>query len=159
MNQPIKIMCGLISCASLLLSCGTKTQTDVIHQTRLPIVGTWQLISGTTIEKGDTTITYYTKNLSFIKIINDTHFAFLKHDLTKGKDSTASFGAGGGHYSLKDSTYTEHLEYCNDRQWEGNDFTFTVTIQNDTLIQSGTEKVANANVDRINIEKYIRLKK
>jgi hypothetical protein len=159
MNQPIKIMCGLISCATLLLSCETKTQTDVVHQTGLPIVGTWQLISGTTIEKGDTTITYYTKNLSFIKIINDTHFAFLKHDLTKGKDSTASFGAGGGHYSLKDSTYTEHLEYCSDREWENNDFPFTITIQNDTLVQQGVEKVEGAGVNRLNIERYVRLKK
>ena len=119
---------------------------------------TWQLISGTTIEKGDTTITYYTKNLSFIKIINDTHFAFLKHDLSKGKDSSAPFGAGGGRYSLKDSLYTEHLEYCSDREWEGNDFTFTLTIKNDTLIQSGIEKVENAGVNRLNIEKYIKLK-
>ena len=147
----------LVSIAFASCNAGTTQNND---STGLPIKGTWKLISGTLIEKGDTNITYYTKDLSFIKIINDSHFAFLKHDLTKGKDSaTASFGAGGGSYTLAGNQYTEHLEYCNDRQWEGNGFTFTVTIQNDTLIQSGTEKVANANVDRINIEKYIRLKK
>jgi hypothetical protein len=35
--------------------------------------GTWQLISGTLIEKGDTTITDYTRGVQMIKIINDSH--------------------------------------------------------------------------------------
>jgi len=142
----------------VLASCGADTHPEQPAQTSLPINGTWKLISGTTIEKGDTTVVDYTKNLSFIKIINNSHFAFLKHDLNKGKDSAADFGSGGGSYSLKDSTYTEHLEYCSDRQWEGNDFSFTVTIHNDTLIQSGIEKVEAAGVNRINIEKYSRIK-
>ena len=126
---------------------------------RMPITGTWKLISGTIIEKNDTTVTLYKDNLSFIKIINDTHFAFLTHDLKKGKDSTASVGSGGGKYTLKDSTYTEHLEYCSDRDWEGNDFKFTIEIKDDTLIQTGVEKVESAGVNRLNIEKYVRLKK
>jgi len=45
----------------------------------LPIVGTWKLLKGTLQEKGVTNVTDYTKNTSFIKIINDTHFAFLQH--------------------------------------------------------------------------------
>ena len=104
-------------------------------------------------------VTDYTKGMSFIKIINDTHFAFLQHDLANGKDSSKVFSAGGGSYSLTDSVYTEHLEYCSAREWEGHDFPFTITIQNDTLIQSGVEKVENAGIDRINIEKYVRVKK
>lgn len=155
----MKISIGLIVISTLLVSCGVKTQPGAIQKTTLPIAGTWQLISGTTIEKGDTTVTYYTKNLSFIKILNDTHFAFLKHDLNKGKDSSAAFGSGGGRYTIKDCSYTEHLEYCSDREWEGNDFTFTITIKNDTLIQSGIEKVDKAGVNRLNIEMYTRLKK
>jgi len=62
------------------------------------------------------------------------------------------------YYELKDSAYTEHLEYCSDRAWEGNDFHFTVTISNDTLIQQGIEKIEAAGVNRINIEKYTRVK-
>ncbi len=123
-----------------------------------PIMGTWRLLTGTLIEKGDTTITDYTKNVSFIKIINDSHFAFLEHDLNKGKDS-AVFVAGGGQYSLNDSLYTEHLQYCSARNWEGSDFTFTVSIKNDTLIQRGIEKVAGTGVSRLNIEQYVRLQK
>ena len=102
----MKLSIGIIIISTVLVSCWVKTQNEEQKQISLPIDGTWQLISGTTIEKGDTTITYYTKNLSFIKIINKTHFAFLKHDLTKGKDTSAVFGSGGGSYSLKDSLYS-----------------------------------------------------
>jgi len=141
----------------MLLSCNTVQNKT--SGTNLPIEGTWKLLTGTLMEKGDTTVTDYTKATEFIKIINDTHFAFLSHDLHKGKDSvTASFVAGGGKYSLKDSSYTEHLEYCSDRQWEGNDFDFTITINNDTLTQKGLEKIDSIGVNRLNIEKYVRLK-
>jgi len=140
-------------------SCMTETKSNEPAKSLMPITGTWQLITGTLIERGDTVVTDYTKNTSFIKIINDTHFSFLQHDLKKGKDSAAVFVAGGGRYSLIDSLYTEHLEYCSAREWEGTDFSFTITIQNDTLVQSGVEKVESAGVDRVNIEKYKRVKK
>ena len=104
-------------------------------------------------------MTDYTKDRSFIKIINESHFSFIHHDLNKGKDSaTAVFSAGAGTYSLKDSLYTERLEYCNAREWEGHDFSFTITIKNDTLVQSGIEKIESEGIDRINTEKYVRLK-
>jgi len=139
----------------IVISCNQQSQQK--EETRaLPIQGTWKLLIGTVIEKGDTSITDYTTNLSFIKIINDSHFAFLLHDTRK--DSTA-FSAGGGRYELKGDKYTEHLEYCNAKEWEGHDFSFTVTINNDTLIQTGVEKLAEKGIDRINTEKYIRYKR
>jgi hypothetical protein len=154
----IKIAFASMIASLLLLSCEEKKDTAVATSSSASIVGTWQLITGTLIEKGDTVVTDYSKNVSFIKIINDTHFAFLQHDLRKGKDSAASFTAGGGRYTLKDSSYTEHLEYCNAREWEGNDFTFNVSLSNDTLVQSGVEKIDSAGINRINIEKYFRVK-
>ena len=123
------------------------------------IEGTWKLISGTLIENGDTTVTDYLKDVSFIKILNQSHFAFLQHDLHKGRDSNAVFVSGGGRYSLLNNAYTEHLEYCSARSWEGNDFNFTISINGDTLIQTGVEKIDNLGVNRLNIEKYVRLNK
>jgi len=142
-----------------VFACSEKAEPTVPPATSNPLVGTWKLLTGTLVEKGDTTLTDYTQKLSFIKIINETHFAFLLHDLNGGKDSTAAvFSAGGGTYILKDSTYTEHLEYCNDRAWEGHDFPFTVTIIGDTLVQRGVEKVEAQGIERLNIERYVRMK-
>jgi Lipocalin-like domain len=119
-----------------------------------PLEGTWQLLTGTIVENGKTTVTDYGRDRSFIKVINKTHFTFLLHDLQK--DSVRLFSAGGGRYELKGNDYTEHLEYCSDRAWEGHDFHFTIQISGDTLIQSGMEKVDT--IERMNTEKYIRLK-
>jgi hypothetical protein len=149
-----KIVFALIIAS--LLSCEVKK--EIKTTTRSPIVGTWRLIKGILIEKNDTVTTDYTQNVSFIKIINDTHFAFLQHDLEKGKGAAPVFVSGGGSYSLMDSLYTEHLEYCSDRAWEGNEFKFTVKISNDTLTQTGIEKIAEKGIDRLNIEKYVKLK-
>lgn len=141
-----------------ILSCTTKSEKKDFIASTIPIQGTWELVSETKIENSDTTFTAASTDQKMIKILNDTHFSFLRHDLTKGKDSTSVFVAGGGSYSLKDDQYTEYLEYCNAREWEGNHFQFTVTIQNDTLIQSGREKVEGTGIDRIIIEKYFRVK-
>jgi hypothetical protein len=146
----MKIKTLFVIIAVTLMSC-----TD--EQPASPITGSWKLITGTLIDNGDTVLTDYTKNISFIKIINDTHFAFLQHDLKKGMDSSAVFVAGGGRYTLMDNTYTEHLEYCTAREWEGNDFIFTVSVSEDSLIQTGIEKIENLGVNRLNIEKYVRV--
>lgn len=149
------IIIGGITGLFFLISCQDSKQ----DKTASNIIGTWKLLTGTIIEKGDTTITDYTKDKSFIKIINDSHFAFTLHDLSKGKDSvTATFSAGSGNYSFDGKNYTEHLEYCSAREWEGHDFAFTVIITGDTLVQSGVEKVESEGINRINIEKYIRVK-
>jgi len=151
------IAAGLFSIAILFISCeGTKNETAIAN--KYPIEGTWRLLTGTLIEKGDTTVTDYTKNVSFIKIINGSHFAFVQHDLKNGKDSGAVFSSGAGRYELKENTYTEHLEYCSAREWEGHDFAFTVDIHADTLVQSGIEKIDSIGVNRMNIEKYVRVK-
>jgi hypothetical protein len=137
--------------AILLTACSSKPET--IH-----LNGTWRLLSGTIITKGVSTVTDYTNGQSMIKVINDTHFAFLKHALHVAKDSSNQFDAGGGTYTLTGDQYTERLDYYSDKNWEGKPFTFTVSIHNDTLIQKGLEKVENENIDREIIEKYIRIK-
>ena len=59
------------------MSCNTSVQNDKKNPATIPIEGTWKLLTGTLIEKNDTAVTDYTKGKEFIKIINDTHFAFL----------------------------------------------------------------------------------
>jgi len=143
----------LLSLLGLLLSCNPQPSTT------LRLNGTWRLVSGTTITKGVSIVTDYTKESTMIKIINDTHFAFLKHDLNSPKDSSNHFDAGGGSYTLTGDTYTEHLDYYSSRNWEGKTFPFTVSISNDTLIQRGMEKVEAENIDREIIERYVRVQK
>lgn len=126
--------------------------------TPLPIKGTWQLVTGLTITKGDSVVTDYTKNQQMIKIINGTHFAFLKHDVNTPKDSSLHFDAGGGKYTLVGDQYTEHLDFYNDKNWEGKTFTFTVSVNEDTLVQKGIEKVEGAGIDRVIIERYVKVK-
>jgi hypothetical protein len=141
-----------------LISCESNKNSVTEAVPVNPMIGTWQLISGTTIQGKDTAVTDYTKNKKFLKIINGSHFSFVGHDLTKGKDSLAFYSSGAGTYTLTDSLYTEHLQFCSDRAWEGNDFSFTILIQNDTLTQTGVEKVEKIGVNRLNIERYARVK-
>src|SRR3989337_2973883 len=124
----MKFKLAYVLLAILTWSCENSGTNIAQPKTEIQIEGTWQLIYGTTIEKGDTTVTDYTGNQNMIKILNATHFSFLNHDLKKGKDSTAMFVAGGGRYTLAGDQYTEYLEYCSARDWEGNTFKFTVTI-------------------------------
>lgn len=154
-NTRLYIKATVILSATILLSCRAENRQNASGPITPPVSGTWKLLTGTLIEKGDTTLTDYTKDLSFIKIINDSHFAFLQHNPDK-KDS-ARFVAGGGSYSFIDSSYTEHLQYCSAREWEGNDFTFTFTLKNDTLTLRGLEKVEGTGMNRINVERYVRV--
>ena len=141
----------------LLISCQSHQEAGKTTPAVNPLIGTWQLISGTTIQGKDTATTDYTKNKRFLKIINGSHFAFVGHDLNKGKDSLAFYSSGAGTYTLNDSMYTEHLQFCNDRAWEGNDFSFHILIRNDSLTQTGIEKIEKIKVDRLNIERYVRV--
>jgi hypothetical protein len=150
----MKLTLVLFLTAAIFTACDENAG----KQKSIPLVGTWQLISATSTEK-DSTFSTFNPNNKMIKIITPTHFAFFNHDLTQGKDSTnATFAGGGGEYTLADSVYTEHLQYFNHREWEGHKFQFVVKIQNDTLTQSGHEKLEELGIDRVIVEKYVRVK-
>lgn len=138
---------------TIALSC-----TNQPKQTQLPIIGTWELISATSTGK-NITVSTFNPATKMIKIINPTHFAFFSHAIGGGKDSANNqFSAGGGAYTLADSTYTENLEYFGDPRWENHKFTFTVSLSGDTLTQKGVEKIDSLGVDHIIVEKYKRIK-
>jgi hypothetical protein len=150
----MKHLLALLFATTLLAACGENAD----RQKPLPLLGTWQLISATSTER-DSTFSTFNPKTKMIKIITPTHFAFFLHDLHQGKDSTtATFAGGGGEYTLVDSVYTEHLQYFNLREWEGHKFEFVVKIQNDTLTQSGVEKLEKLGIDRVIVERYVRVK-
>ncbi len=152
MHMKLKLLSAFfILAASVALGACTNSEAAA----GLHLNGTWQLISGMTITGKDTVP--YPSDFRMIKVINDSHFAFLRHDKNPPKDSSNHFDGGGGVYTLTGNQYTEHLDYYADRNWEGKPFTFTVEIRNDTLIQTGIEKVDAAHIDHVIIEKYIRL--
>ena len=149
---------ALVVVAIAMISCDAEKEKALQETNDIPIEGTWKLISGTLIEKEDTVTTDYTQGQEMLKIINASHFAFLRHDLDKN-DDTSFYSSGGGSYMLKDNQYTENLVYCSDRDWEGHQFQFTVSVVNDTLVQTGVEKLEDLGIERLNIEKYVRVKK
>ena len=150
----MKIKYFLVIILPSFLACSDKKEKK--ESSTLNIQGTWELISSEIIENGKSQFTPFSGEQKMIKIINATHFAFLKHSINP-KDSS-SFDAGGGYYTLNQHDYTEHLDYYKDKKWEGKTFKFKVTLNKDTLIQKGVEKVEEANIDRVIIEKYIRAK-
>ena len=147
----------MLSFCFLFIISSCQKNNNNSHDTlkKKPIIGTWKLLTGTVITEKDTTITDYTLNIELTKIINESHFAFMKHDLKK--DSVRMFLSGGGRSSIEGTTYTEYLDFCSYREWENNTFHFEFTISNDTLITKGIEKIEALNVNQLNIEKYIRI--
>ena len=156
-KSPIQVNHLILLLLTLVLinSCQRKVTPEKVFEP-VSIIGTWKLLTGTIIEGKDTTITNYTINQELIKIINSTHFAFLRHDLKK--DSIPVFVSGGGRYKIEGKKYTEYLDFCNFREWENNTFDFDFEVIGDTLVTKGVEKVESLKINRYNIEKYVRLK-
>jgi hypothetical protein len=145
----------------LLAACKApvKEEAAVKEVPSAPIQGTWKMASAVTVTKGDSVVTYPIKGNKeeMIKVINDSHFAFFKHDL-KGGTGKPIFDSGAGTYTLVGDNYTENLQYCNYREWENHSFNFKVTFKGDTLIQRGIEKIDSLKIDHEIVETYIKLK-
>lgn len=151
----MKFKLSVLILAIICYSCSVNQNKN--QYSNLPIVGTWELISATSTQN-DSTISTFDPKVKMIKIINPDHFSFFQHDLTMGKEPKPKFSAGAGKYTLVNDTYTEYLEYFSTREWENNKFEFKISIQNDTLIQKGIEKVEKLGIDHIITEKYKRVK-
>jgi PhzF family phenazine biosynthesis protein len=139
-------------------SCKPKATTDK-KVGGSEIIGSWKLVSNVIITKGDTVVAYPVKGKDkvMIKLYNGSHFSFFNHDLKQGKTKDAVYDSGAGTYTLNGSDYSEHLEYCNYREWENHDFNFKLNIRQDTLVQRGIEKIDSLKVNREIIETYVRI--
>ena len=133
----------------LLVACTQTEKKKEVH----PVVGSWQLVYAH-IEQNDSIEVKDLENSSFIKIINDTHFAFLN----QVPETREGFYGGAGTYTLVGDEYAEILEYVGNPVLRGHEFSFKVEFKGDTLIQSGVEKVEAAGMDRYIVEKYLRIK-
>lgn len=143
--------------AIVLISCLSCEQKNTAEENSLsPIVGTWKLVSSKVITGKDTILTFPIHNQEMIKIFNEDTFAFFKHDTNGGKGDSAVFDAGSGTYKLNGQDYSEHLEYCNYRGWENRDFSFKLRLRNDTLIQTGFEKIDSLNINQEIVEVYVK---
>jgi hypothetical protein len=90
------------------------------------IDGTWELISGQPLPKG----------ARDIKIISGGHFMFAAYDTKTGQPLYTA----GGTFKLNGSMYTERMDFASDKinDLVGKDQSFTVEMEEDTLIQKGT---------------------
>lgn len=137
------------------MSIACSPQSDSTKTIPSPIIGTWELIASQKTQEGQTE-TDDLRGKRMIKVINATHFSFMNHDLPSETDSLQLYVSGGGPYSLEGDQYTEFLEYCNYRDWEGYEFTFTVEFRGDTLIQQGLEQIEELGVEQEIREVYLR---
>jgi hypothetical protein len=151
----MKILLIVLSAAFVLTCCNTKTENSKVFDSKNSmtadnnkIAGTWRLVYGEVKENDSLTIRDVTKS-EFIKIINETHFAFFSQDR---KYASLFYGAGGT-YTIENNEYIEKLMYTAWDDYRHETFPFTVEIKNDTLIQYGTEEVKESNIKRYIIEK------
>ncbi|CAM1353475.1 hypothetical protein [Tenacibaculum insulae] len=152
----MKNIIQLILVIVLLISCN-KTTDSVKEEKKatpkLALQGTWKLVYGEVKENDSVKVKDLSK-AEFIKIINNSHFAFFNQPKKNGE----GFYGGGGSYTLKGNNYQETLNYVSVDAVRGHVFPFTVKIVGDTLIQYGLEEVKEAGIHRDIIEKYIRIK-
>jgi len=139
----------------LLFSCKPKNAKEEKKSVpeQSPIVGTWKLVYGEIRENDSLDVKDLSKS-DFIKIINDTHFAFFNQN----KNNSEGFYGGAGTYELKGTDYIETLDFIETESYRGHRFPFTVEIKGDSLIQFGIEEIKEENIKRHIVEKYIRIK-
>ncbi|WP_432708875.1 hypothetical protein [Pedobacter sp.] len=154
--KPLCMLCGLL----LAISACQSSTSPVDYASPASLSGSWQLVSNMIITNGDTVIAYPVKGQAdvMIKLFNDTHFSFFRHDTLQGKTAHPVYDTGAGTYILVGNDYTENLEYCNYRDWENHEFKFKLAISGDTLRQQGIEKIDSLDVNREIIETYVRIK-
>lgn len=146
---------------AVVVACNSEDKS--VSNTTLTLQGTWQLIKATS-ERNDSVVRTDPPGTRMIKIINEDHFAFLNHDVKSAEDISKSaplFVAGGGTYTLVGNQYTEHLDYCSARDYEGHVFEFTIEVKGDTLIQTGIEKLKDFGIGEENVqlqETYVRIR-
>ncbi|MDO6759285.1 hypothetical protein Q4566_03665 [Tamlana sp. 2_MG-2023] len=135
----------LIISALACFNCNNRTTANCIN-------GTWKLVYAEIVENDSTKIKDL-KNTEFIKIINDSHFAFFN----QGINDDTTFYSGAGTYRREGETYEEILSYTSAKEIKNHKFSFQIKMKGDTLIQTGQELIKAAGINRTITEKYIKM--
>lgn len=135
----------LIISALICLSCKNTPEN-------ISISGTWKMVYAEIIEN-DTIQIKDLQHTEFIKIINDSHFAFFNQNI----NSNENFYSGAGSFVLNGQDYEEVLSYTNSQAIKNHTFSFKIQMKGDTLIQTGIEKIEAAGINKTITEKYIKL--
>ena len=128
-----------------LWSCQKQSQSN-------PLIGTWKLVYAETNENDSIKIKDLS-NTQFIKIINHTHFAFFNQK----NEGNENYYGGAGTYTLNENDYIETLSFTSVGAMKNHRFPFKVSVKDDSLIQSGVERIKEAGINRTIIEKYIKV--
>ena len=110
-----------------VLLASSQTSSDQAKKSQLE--GTWEIVSARPLPPPP-------KGVREIKIILGGHFVFVRYDTEKGKP----IYVGGGTYTLNGTSYTEHIDFMSQAisaGMVGKDQPFTVTVEGDTLTQTG----------------------
>jgi hypothetical protein len=126
------------------------------QEKKSPIVGAWQMISGT-YTTPDTVINFpVSNNAKHMKIIGEKYFSTVWQDTTIDKSDWWYAGFNGGTYTFADGIYTEEEIYFMSPSNIGTKPAFKAEIKNDTLVLTYIFEKPRDGYS--NVEKWQRLK-
>lgn len=135
----------------LMSACATHQESDATHTAAQPtsLIGSWELVHEEIRIDGKTFPTFDPATRKMMKIFNATHFAFVSngeerprfnsYQLTPEQKVVAfdNFGGGAGRYTYAGGYLTEHIEFMNYPNYEGESIRFKISFKGDTMIQEG----------------------
>ncbi len=144
----------LVLLFSLLASCAAEKKNE--------LEGVWEKVSGKSVSP-DTTIETTQVDRKAIKVITKSYFVTISHNLNRPKFSEGgtdaelltaynTFSANGGKYTLEGDTYTEHLEFFLNPNFENVSVSFKYQVKGDQLIISGTMPLKSLGLSDVDWE-------
>ncbi len=142
---------GLCSVLLFASACTTQSNHPIANNAspEQSLIGSWQLMHEEIRINGKIIPTFNPATHKMMKLFNDTHFAFISngdkrprftsYQLTPEEKVIAfeNFGGGGGRYTFADGYLTEHIQYMNYPNYEGESIRFKISFEGDNMIQEG----------------------
>lgn len=97
-------------------------------------IGAWEVESLTFTNKDGTVQEIEIKDPPGLKILSETHWAFVEQN---GAENPIPTSGGGGSYVVQGDQYTETIEYHAARDFIGKQLTFDCKTEDDKWYQSG----------------------